>query len=229
MTHRNHGFTLIELAIAITVIGLLMAGVLMGSNALIEKSRMASLISKTKDLGAASRDFKSRYGYFPGDMPNAGTYITADGGLSSGCASGGGGNGVVDTELESTCALEHLVKSGLISKAEHETAGYFIGSGFEGGMVGSVFKQSRVSLWHTTANDNVIRITMLPCTVALALDRKLDNDYSKSDGTPVPLGKGNVTGTGISGTTIETCRLPGTNGPDDPGENDPAPALLVKY
>jgi prepilin-type N-terminal cleavage/methylation domain-containing protein len=74
MTHHNRGFTLVELAIALTVIALLMAGVLMGSNVLIERSRTASLLSKIKDLAASSRNFKSRYGYFPGDMPNAGTY-----------------------------------------------------------------------------------------------------------------------------------------------------------
>lgn len=214
MKHRNYGFTLIELAIAITVIGLLMAGVLMGSSVLIEKSRVASLLSKIKDLGAASRDFKSRYGYFPGDMPKAGTYITADGGLSTGCVNAGNGNGMVDTALESTCAFEHLVKSGLLSKVEHDSAGYFIGSGFEGG--------GRVSLWHDTANENVVRITLLPCNVALELDRKLDNDYVQSDGvTPIPLRKGRVVGIDAAGSLIDTCISGATN--------DPLPTLLVSY
>lgn len=214
MTRWSRGFTLIELAIALTVIGLLMAGVLMGSSVLIEKSRVASLLSKIKDLGAASRDFKSRYGYFPGDMPNAGNYITADGGMSVACAPGGNGNGVVDSQQESVCATEHLVKAGLLTKAESDTAGYFIGSGFEGG--------GRVSLWRSAANENVVRVTLLPCNVALELDRKLDSEYFKPDGvTPMPLGKGVVIGVDALGNPIDTC-APG-------GDNDPLPALLVNY
>jgi hypothetical protein len=125
----------------------------------------------------------------------------------------GSGNGLVDTETESTCATDELVKSGLLTKAEQDTAGYFVGTGFEGG--------GRVSLWHTAANENVIRVTLLPCNVALELDRKLDSDYVKSDGTPTPLGMGTVIGEDASGNLIDTC-TPGAT-------DDPLPALLVKY
>ncbi len=210
MTRQHRGFTLIEIAIALTVISLVLGGVLIAGNAVMERSRMASLLSKIKDLGVAARDFKSRYGYFPGDLPNAGTLITANGGISAGCATVAGvGDGLVNHSIESTCALEHLVRAGLLSKIEQDqaTGNYLIRSGFGDG---------RVSLWFAGAtNENMIRITFLPCSTALEIDRKLDND------SPTPfLGPGIVQGLASSGAAIEKCVVGGAN--------DPL-TLLVRY
>lgn len=208
---HQRGFTLIEIAIVLTVISLVLGGVLIGGNALIERSRVASLLSKIKDLGVAARDFKARYGYFPGDFPNAGTYIIANGGISPGCnyaAGAGVGNGLVDAEMESSCALEHLVQAGLLSKVERDQAGnYILNSGFGVG---------QISLWFDgTTNENMIRITSLPCSIALELDRKLDND------SPTPLSAaGIVRGMDTSGNIVQTCVVDGAN--------DPV-VLLVKY
>ena len=202
---RHGGFTLIEIAIALTVISLVLGGILIAGNVLIERSRVASLLSKIKDLGTASRDFKSRYGYFPGDLPNAATYIA---GVSSGCTYDatvvGVGNGLVDTATESTCALEHLVRAGLLSKIEQDQAGnYLISSGFS-----SSVGMGQVSLWFDGAtNQNVIRVTALPCNIALEIDRKLDND------SPTPFSQGSVLGTDAKGNLIQTCTVGGTNDP----------------
>lgn len=205
MSRLHRGFTLIEIAIVLTVISLVLGGVLIGGNIVIERSRVASLLSKIKDLGVAARDFKTRYGYFPGDLPNAGTYITT---ISPGCrpATGTGlGNGLVDDDtVESPCAIEHLVQAGLLSKVERDTAGnYVLSSGFGTG---------QISLWFdTTTNENMIRIRYLPCSIALELDRKLDND------SLTPLSSGNV-----KAASATKC------GVDQTGANDLV-TLLVKY
>jgi prepilin-type N-terminal cleavage/methylation domain-containing protein len=197
----HRGFTLIEIAIALTVISLVLGGILIAGNVLIERSRVASLLSKIKDLGTASRDFKSRYGYFPGDLPNATTYIT---GISAGCSYAvtvvGVGNGLVDTATESTCALEHLVRAGLLTKIEQDQTGNYV--------IRSQFGTGQVSLWFdNTTNQNVIRITALPCDIALEIDRKLDNDST------TPFSQGTVLGIDTAGGIIQTCTVGGTNDP----------------
>ena len=214
-TRHQRGFTLIEIAIVLAVISLVLGGVLLAGNAIIERSRMASLIAKINDIAGASRTFKSKYGYFPGDMPNARTYITANGEISDTCnyaPDGTVGNGLIDPEKESGCALEHLVKAGLLSKIDQDGSGiYRVSSGFDIG---------RVSL-SSNASQNVVRITSAPCDIALEIDRKLDSDFAGA-----PLSKGMVLGfdtVDASSAAIATCS------PGDPTKNDPVAALLIKY
>jgi type II secretory pathway pseudopilin PulG len=205
------GFSLVELAIALSVAALLLGGVILAGNSMLQRSNTTSLIAKIKDLAAASREFKSKYGYLPGDLPGAGTYITAGGGILSGCIydpDGIVGNGLVDTETESGCALEHLSKSGLVSKIQMDSAGaYVLPSGFEDG---------RVSLWYfSSTSENAVRVTKLPCSTALEIDRKVDNDST------TPLLMGSVQGLDASATAITTCSVGATN--------DPVATLLIRY
>ncbi len=214
MKHRHplRGFTLVELAIAVTVIGLLIGGIILGGSALLESTRISTLVSQIKDVAAASREFKGRYGYFPGDLPNAATYVTTDGGVSVGCSyaiGGTVGNGLVDSATESTCALEHLVKARLLSRIEWDTntSAYVIRHPFGLGFVS-------LSVIAAT-NENAVRITALPCNIAQQIDAKLDSDAA------TPLATGFVIGLDASGTAINTC-TPG-------GANDPVATLLVRY
>ena len=207
---------MIEMAIVIVVIGLILGAVLISGGSVFGRAGVASLLSNIKDLATASRDFKTRYSYFPGDLPNAGTYITAGGAISAGCTypvAGNVGNGIVDTQTESDCALEHLVKAGMLSKVDYDpiTLKYFITSSVGAGV--------RLSLWYDPdTKNNVVRISNLPCDVALEIDRKLDSATANT-----PFNQGSVlAATDQSGTTlIQTCVSGSTN--------DPVPALLVKY
>lgn len=210
------GFTLIEIAIVLVVMALILSGVLLASNAVIERSRMASLIAKINDIAGASRTFKSKYGYFPGDLPNAGTYITENGGVTAGCSyppavTPGPGDGLVNTATESDCALEHMVKAGLLSKIDLDGFGkYFVSSNFDVG---------RVSLWFIPAtNENAVRVTSVPCDIALEIDRKKDSAAT------TPMNSGTVRGLDADNAPIATTCIPG-----DPAQYDPVPTLLIKY
>lgn len=205
----NRGYTLIELALVLVVVALFLGGVFAGGAAVLENARTATLLGQIKDLAAASRDFKSRYGYFPGDLPNAGTLITTDGGVSAGCAYAAGGNvgnGVVNTVAESRCALEHLIKAGMLSKVELSGSNYRILHPFGGG---------EVSLWYTPMNDSAVRVTNLPCKIALQIDAKLDNTSN------TPLASGFVIAINSLGVALDSCV--------DGISNDPVVALLVRY
>ena len=67
---NKHGFTLVELAIVITIIGILIGGVLKGQQ-LIGSAKVASTITQFRDYKASYRIFQTMYDALPGDMANA--------------------------------------------------------------------------------------------------------------------------------------------------------------
>ena len=70
-THqKEQGFTLVELAIVMIIIGLLIGGVLKGQQ-LIENAKVNSAISTLKGFHAAQIMFRDTYGGLPGDLTSA--------------------------------------------------------------------------------------------------------------------------------------------------------------
>ena len=67
---RQKGFTLVELAIVLTIIGLLIGGILKGQQ-LITNARITSTIAQVKAIEAATSTFRDTYAGLPGDMANA--------------------------------------------------------------------------------------------------------------------------------------------------------------
>jgi prepilin-type N-terminal cleavage/methylation domain-containing protein len=114
MVKRESGFTLIEIAIVLVIIGLLLGGVLKGQE-LITGARVRNLISQQDGVKAAYFGFLDRYRALPGDYANAKTNIT-------GTSEDGDGNGQIEAENTATAkikehvlAWEHLAKSGFIN------------------------------------------------------------------------------------------------------------------
>jgi prepilin-type N-terminal cleavage/methylation domain-containing protein len=71
---REKGFTLVELAIALTVIGLLLAGVLKGEE-LIQTARVNQTIKQMQSYRSAVAQFFDTYTALPGDFSSATTRI----------------------------------------------------------------------------------------------------------------------------------------------------------
>jgi len=65
----RRGFTLVELAIVIVVIGLV-AGAILVARSMLDTVRVQSTIRQTAQFDVAITDFKTKYQYMPGDAPS---------------------------------------------------------------------------------------------------------------------------------------------------------------
>lgn len=111
---REQGFTLIEIAIVLVIIGLLLGGVLKGQE-LITSARVRNVISSQDGIKAAYFGFLDRYRALPGDYLTASAQANIPG--CGGCF-GGNGNGQIITDGTSAEAVhvwEHLSKAGFIT------------------------------------------------------------------------------------------------------------------
>lgn len=93
---RQSGFTLIEIAIVLVIIGLLLGGVLKGQE-LITSARVRNLIAQQDGIKAAFFGFQDRFRAYAGDYSSAGQTLrcpTAGTGGTS-CLNGNG-NGIVE-------------------------------------------------------------------------------------------------------------------------------------
>jgi len=185
MYKRQGGFTLIEIAIVLVIIGLLLGGVLKGQE-LINTARVRALNNSVDGITAAWFSFQDRYRAFPGD------YLSAKASVNlPGAPAGGDGNGRVGITGAST---DSPAERGLVW-AHLEAAGYLTGgysgddidagteytcavtecpdNGFGTGM--SIFHGTEVSS-STVAAHELITGGGIPVEVIAELDRKIDDD-----------------------------------------------------
>jgi prepilin-type N-terminal cleavage/methylation domain-containing protein len=70
MAQKNHGFTILELAVVSAIIALLVGGIFMG-HTLMKSSQLQSITSDVDGYIKAVQAFRDKYKELPGDMPNA--------------------------------------------------------------------------------------------------------------------------------------------------------------
>jgi len=106
---RQYGFTLIEVAIVIVIIGLLLGGALKGQE-LITAARVRNLIATQDGIKVAYFGFLDRYQALPGDYRGASANIPE-------CAAclNGDNNGEINAPDEPQMAWEHLSRAGFIA------------------------------------------------------------------------------------------------------------------
>jgi prepilin-type N-terminal cleavage/methylation domain-containing protein len=113
MRQQQKGFTLVEIAIVLVIIGLLLGGILKGQE-LINSARVRNLADSTSGIQAAYFGFIDRYRRVPGDWAQA----SAAAAIGATIAGGGNDNGRLDPTpnfTEPNALWEHLSKAGFIN------------------------------------------------------------------------------------------------------------------
>lgn len=112
------GFTLIELSIALIIIGLVAGGVLVGQD-LIRAAEIRKTISQKESFDAATNTFRSKYNCLPGDCAKASQFGFTQLRLGDPDRNNGNGNGMIgmDQGYETHNFFYHLVSAALIADA----------------------------------------------------------------------------------------------------------------
>ncbi len=207
--NKQSGFTLVEIAIVLVVIGLLLGCILKGQQ-LINSARVRNLADQNSGVQAAYYGFIDRFRNLPGDMTclvavaNVGAAVTPDNCVT---VVGGDANGRIDAIGEIGAVWAHMSIAGFLNGtfdgldaagAVFTAASYSVGVA-GGGIPPNAF-QGPIMIAHTNdyvttaARDSIVRLAYsfggnIPVPILRDLDQKLD------DG---------VAGTGVVRTAAET-------------------------
>jgi type II secretory pathway pseudopilin PulG len=213
------GFTLVEIAVVLTVAAIMM-GLVLKQLGLFDTAKTADTIKLIQDIGAATQQFKQRYGYLPGDLPSALNNFAS---LTAACnmtfaTQPNIGNGAIDTNQEALCAIEELFRADLIRVNVDPVANTWrIGAKYDCRqaicvqLLGITYARSMSASYPVMPSSirNVIALYNLPCKAAMEIESKYDD---------------NNLATGNYRASVPSCR----DSANDPvPQNDPVPIFVA--
>jgi len=219
MKPSQKGFTLVEIAIVLVIIGLLVALILKGQE-MVTQAKIKSVIADFNGTSAAYYAYRDRYRAVPGNDPNAATRWS---GATSGDGDGHIGglyNSATPTD-ESRLWWDHLRRAGLISgtgtiqpfNAMFGLVGAQTGDGISP-TYGPVLGSDATGTGGLT--DIILCSTNLPDRIAIGVDTQLDDGipatgavHAQLQAAPnPPIGKqAAATYAETGGNTYTLCRL----------------------
>jgi prepilin-type N-terminal cleavage/methylation domain-containing protein len=181
MKARQTGFTLVEIAIVLVIIGLLLGGILKGQE-MITQAKIKNVIADFSGVSAAYHGYQDRYRAIPGDDPNAATrWAVAPAAFS------GSGNGVVEGTYNVACPSPLVAASPESCDFwDHlRRAGFVSGSGGQQpfnaltGMIGVQTGDGAAGPTMLNAGAGFVGLIMcsanLPDKIAIAVDTQMDD------------------------------------------------------
>ena len=185
--HATKGFTLVEIAIVLVIIGLLLGGILKGQE-MITQAKIKNVIADFSGISAAYHGYVDRYKKIPGDDPCAGGTVTLGNcGTTTGRwtgATAGSGNGIVAGKYNSGTAADesrlwwdHLRRAGFVSGVGDQQPFNAL-SGMIGVQTGDAAATPAAALKDAAGNGFVGIIVCsanLPDKIAIAADTQMDD------------------------------------------------------
>ena len=178
MKARQAGFTLVEIAIVLVIIGLLLGGILKGQE-MITQAKVKNSITDFSGVSTAFFGYQDRYRAIPGDDKDAATRW-------SGATAGNGdrilsGTYIPATGDESALWWDHLRRSGFLtgSGVTNPTNSFNGAMGVQTGqgpaVTGSPAATAAVTAVLGGFTNLIMCSTNLPDKVAIALDAQMDD------------------------------------------------------
>ncbi|MDP1912734.1 MAG: prepilin-type N-terminal cleavage/methylation domain-containing protein [Gammaproteobacteria bacterium] len=178
---KQSGFTLIEIAIVLVIIGLLLGGVLQGQQ-LIENSRVRAAANDFDGIPAAMFSYLDRYGRLPGDDGPTATLAARGAAWSGITAPVTATNGLLDAAAAGTFTgaaengvlFQQLRASGFIPGDPTLTGAAALPTNPFGGLIG-LTNAAVMPAGVTGLQGNKICMSNVPGSAAIALDTQLDD------------------------------------------------------
>ncbi|HVC11519.1 MAG TPA: prepilin-type N-terminal cleavage/methylation domain-containing protein [Burkholderiales bacterium] len=191
MSKLQKGFTLVEIAIVLVIIGLLLGGILKGQE-MITQAKIKNALADFSGISAAYYGYQDRYRALPGDDPNAATRwsgaitsATAGNGVVEGTYNNGGSGcpSVAVSATPETCLWwDDLRRAGFVAGSGAQNP-FNAFSGMIGVQTGN--GAGAVALAPTTATTAgfaglIVCSANIPDKVAIALDTQMDDGHIAS-------------------------------------------------
>lgn len=174
---KQQGFSLLEMAIVLVIVGLVLGGIL-GGRSLVASMQAKDVVTIVDDLRTATAYFKQRYNYLPGDFPA----IAGD--IANYTPIPGNGDGSIDGAINPAVAGSEVAEApvqlfaaGLIDKFSSSGAQH-VQSAYGAVYIASAATANGLVTNFSTLNPavrNAIVFFNLPCSIVNEVDIKIDN------------------------------------------------------
>jgi len=171
---KQAGFTLVEIAIVLVIIGLLLGGILKGQE-MITQAKIKNVIADFSGIAAAYHGYQDRYRAIPGDDPKADRWTGAVVGGGNGWVAGKY-NSATDTD-ESRKWWDHLRRAGFVSGT-----GYTQPINATGGIVGVQTGDAAATPAAALGSmfGTIVCSSSIPDKIAIALDNQMDDGDART-------------------------------------------------
>ncbi len=185
MKRQQSGFTLVEIAIVLVIVGLLLGGVLKGQE-LINSAKAKSYAQDFRTIQTALYGFQDRFKGIPGDLALASTKIT---GATDATTGGTVGNGQIQGTWDSAVATEesclawqHMRLAGFLAGSTTvncTTGNAYVQINADGGRVGISSTMQMTLPTLMTGSYNICSTGVLG-KIAKQLDTQLDDGNTQT-------------------------------------------------